>query len=235
MGFVNLLTKLSLKKFIMNPFLLGFVVGFLILFLILGLLRMTIPYAGTLFAPSPIPYKSVKESTEWLNFVVSRVISHFQTEKSINKINEIVNSKIKSIKFRLVSMGNSPHVQPVSTLAMNEPDDVRVLVPINWFTGPSCEVTIGKIRVEFALTKFHGTLLMSWHGENDTSLEIRFTNDFLLNFQLTVEIAERVKFSLTNMPLIGKIIQGFAAVIISRRVIAIDLPAPHMKTLDEED
>lgn len=215
----------------MNPFLLGFVVGFGILFLILGFLRMTVPYAGKIFAPSPIPYKSVKESTEWLNFVVSRVMSHFQTEKSINRINEMVNGKLngKPVQFRLLSMGNSPSVQHVAILSMNEPDDVRVLIPIKWYSGPSCEVTISKIRVHFNLTKFLGQLLMSWPGDSDSSLEIRFTNNFLLTFQLDLEIANRVKFSLTKMPLLGKIIEGIVSLIISKHVIAFDLPKPHTK------
>ena len=127
----------------MNPFCLGFVLTFTFLLLLLIILRLSLPNASKLFAPRPIPYKSVEESTEWLNFVLYRVMTHFQTEDAIMKISKKVTDKLKPHKFKLLSLGNAPTIEHVGTLQMKEPDDIRILVPVDWDGGPSFDLTIG--------------------------------------------------------------------------------------------
>lgn len=221
----------------MNPFALGFVVAFAILLLILVILRLSLPNASKLFAPRPIPYKSVEESTEWLNFVLYRVMTHFQTEDAIEKISKKVTDKINPHKFKLLSLGNAPTIEHVGTLQMKEPDDIRILVPVDWQGGPSFDLTIGrgrkKIKVEFDLTKFFGKVLMSWPGDSDSSVEIRFDSEFTLDFEVVVQLGPFIRVPVTQLPLLGEIVKGIVAILASRQVIVIDLPKPQMKPAEE--
>ena len=217
----------------MNPFCLGFVLTFTFLLLLLIILRLSLPNASKLFAPRPIPYKSVEESTEWLNFVLYRVMTHFQTEDAIMKISKKVTDKIKPHKFKLLSLGNAPTIEHVGTLQMKEPDDIRILVPVDWDGGPSFDLTIGagnmKIRVEFDLKKFFGKVLMSWPGDSDSSLEIRFDSEFTLDFDVVVQFGHAFRIPVTQLPLLGEIVKGVASILVSRQVIVIDLPKPQMR------
>ena len=141
----------------MNSFVLGFSISFIILLVLLVLLRLTIPYVSKLFGNKPIPYKSTTESTEWLNFVLHRVLSHFQKDESIDLINTIVNSKVKPHYFCLYTLGSSPVVKSVLSLEMKEIEDIKIIIPIEWIDGPFVEFVVDKnlACVQFYLKKLH--------------------------------------------------------------------------------
>jgi hypothetical protein len=219
----------------MGAFFLGFVWGFVILLVLLVFLRLTLPYSRELFGNAPIPYQSIEESTDWLNFIVYRVLTHFESEETLQRINEIVSAKLnpsqkpRGMGFRLISLGNAPTIPKVSTLKMPNPDDIKILIPIDWSRGPSLDLTFGGphvARIEVDLSKLAGRLLFSWPGGETRTLRIRFDHDFQFDLEIGLVIGKRTRFSLTRIPLLGPVLKGIIVFAISRQVFEIDLPLP---------
>jgi hypothetical protein len=215
----------------MGPFFVAFWISFCVFLSILVLLRLTVPYALKIFAPRPIASASAKESAEWLNFILYRVLTHFQTPESIEKINQLMTAQIKPHRFRLFAMGSSPVVSHVETLVTGSADDIRILVPVAWHPGPSFDLMVGqghRISIEVDLVRLQGRILFSWLAKSGNALEIRFDNDFLFDFEISIELWRFIKFSLTRMPLLGPILKGLTVLTISQRVFTIDLPRPEL-------
>ena len=205
----------------MHPFFVGFLISFILIFLLLLLLRTTFPYASKLFGSTPIPYKSFKESTDWLNFIVYRVLTHFQTEKSKERINEFVSRKIKIGQFRLLSLGNTPQIPYVSTLKLKDKNDIKILIPISWENGPSCDLSMinDNIIIEADLLLFKGTLLVSWPSNNEINVELRFIGETQVDFEACVLLLHKWRFSITQLPLFGPIVKGILPFILTKRSI----------------
>lgn len=206
----------------MNAFLLGFLITFLILFVTIGILRTTIPYGSKLFGTNQIPYKSFEESTDWLNFILHRVLSHFKTPESIEKINESISEKIKFAKFKLNSIGNTPQIPYVSTLNLKNQLDLKLLIPIIWEGGPSIDITMmnEKIVVEADILKFKGTVLVSWPPNNKIDVELKLVGETDIDFEICIFLWKKYRFSLTKLPVFGPIIKGIVPFILTRKFIS---------------
>lgn len=214
----------------MNPFALGFLFSFIIFFILLVLLRLTIPYVSKLFGNKPIPYKSTKESNEWLNFILYRVLSHFQTDESIDLINKIVNSKVKPHHFCLFTLGSSPIVKSVLSLEMKEVEDIKIIIPIEWIDGPFLEFVVENnlACIQFYLKKFIGQILVSWPGNSPSQMEFRFIGDLNLDFDLSIQVKNYFRFSLLEIPLLGPTIKGIIELVITRQVFELIFPLPNL-------
>ncbi|OHS95838.1 hypothetical protein TRFO_38022 [Tritrichomonas foetus] len=210
----------------MNSFFIGFLFSFISLLVILVILRLTVPYASKLFGNKPIPYKSFVESTEWLNFIIYRVLTHFQTDEAIEQINSIVNANIPPHNFRLISLGNAPVIKHVLTLEMKDIDNINIIIPLEWINGPSLDFVLGEnlARIEFDLFKFFGQIFISWPENSPTKFEFRFIGDFIVDFDISFQFKEYFRFSLMKIPLIGQIIKGIIELIVVRQVFEITLP-----------
>ena len=207
----------------MHPFFVGFLITFILLLVAFLFLRITVPYATKLFGSNPIPYKSFKESTDWLNFILYRVLTHFQTAESIQRINELVTSKIKFAKFNLLSLGRTPQIPSVSTLKMKDQNDIKILIPLSWENGPSFDISLlhNNIVFESDLVLFKGTLLVSWPPNNEINVELRFVGDIQVDFEVCVLLFNKYRFSITQLPLFGPIIKGILPFILTKRSIII--------------
>lgn len=205
----------------MHPFLVGFLITFLILFAALLLLRITVPYASKLFGSIPIPYKSFKESTDWLNFILFRVMTHFQTEESRERINEIVSKNLKIAKFNIRSLGKSPEIPYVATLKVKDENDIKLLIPIVWENGPSVDVSLldENIVFEADIDVFKGSLLISWPADKEIDIEIRFVGEAIFDFSACVLLMKKFRISISELPLIGPILKGIVPFIITKRSI----------------
>lgn len=219
----------------MNPFLLGFCISFGVLLAILLILRLTLPYAAKIFGPVSIPDKAISESTEWLNFVLYRVLTHFQSEEALAKINEIVSAKISPNNFRLLSLGNTPVISYVATLTMKEADDIRIIIPFTWKVGPSLDVFLKNeiVGIELDLNSFSGKMLLSWPGNSQNKLLLQFIEDIELEFELTLQLFTMIRISVTGIPLIGSIIKGFITMFLLHEKFEINLPKPEVENREE--
>ena len=195
----------------MNPFFLGFFLSFLLLLLLLIILRLTIPYASKLFGFIPIPYKSNKESTEWLNFIIHRVLSHYQSRESIEQITKFINEKIFPNEFYLINFGNPPKICNVSTIQLPDPKEIKIFFPIEWKNGPSFNIFFPLIKsyLECDLKLFTGSIMIYWPLNNEINFEIHFYDDINFDFEFNFIFNNKIKFSFTKIPLIGPILKGF--------------------------
>jgi hypothetical protein len=212
----------------MNAFLLGLIAGFLGLLVVIFVLRMTVPYSGRLFAPNPIPYRSKKESTDWLNFTIYRILTHFESERVLTELSHIISSKIHPHSFRLISLGNAPRIPSISTIDTGCPDDIRIIIPIDWNGGPSIDLAIGsrpRLRVEVDLIRIQGQLLFSWPGGIEHTLQVRLDHDFTLELEIGLQIGQMFQISITRLPLLGPVLTGIVVFVVTRHVFAIDFPA----------
>jgi hypothetical protein len=209
----------------MNDFVLGFLLSFFVLFAVLVALRLFVYLGPKLYPARRIAYTATSESTDWLNFILFRVTSHFQTDNSIAKINAIVAKKLGEGKFELLTLGNAPTIPQVKTVAMAQQDDIKILVPIEWDGGPSFNFHLIRhsLACEVDLSHFHATVLFSWPGAGCTTLEIRLDPDFALELHIALKIG-KLRFSITEAPFLGPVLTGLAAFVISRQVFMIDLP-----------
>lgn len=215
----------------MNSFCKGFLISFLICFFILLILRLTIPYASKLFGNQPIPYQSDVESTAWLNFIIDRFIFHFQSKETLNAINNVVNEKIHPMRFQLVSFGNTPSIGNVETLEMKQADDIKILIPMHWKKGPSFDMKVnGCTEIMVDLLNFNGKVLIEWLGNSESDVRVRFIENVILDFDLSIRLFDLFEFSLTRVPLLDPIIKGLISVFISKQVVNIPLPKPNIET-----
>jgi hypothetical protein len=213
----------------MNPFVVGVLFGFLLFLTLILLLRMTVPYSSKLFAPVPIPYLSKKESTDWLNFILFRILAHFQSDAVLQEINARISSKLHPHSFRLLSLGNAPTIPSVSTLDTGRPGDVAILIPIDWKNGPSLDFRIGnpgKLTIEVDLVRIRGQVFFAWPTGTERSLQIRFDHDLILNVEIGLQIGRILQLSITQLPLLGPVLTGLVVFIVSRQVFMIELPRP---------
>jgi hypothetical protein len=216
----------------MNPFLLGFLSSFLLLVVIFGLLYLFVYVNSKLFRPRPIAYKSSTESTDWLNFILFRVMSHFQTKEAITRINALLADKLGEGRLNILTLGNSPTIPQVKTVAMPQADDIKILVPLEWDGGPSLDFNLirNRLSVEVDLTHFHAVVMFSWPGSGCTTLEIRFDPDFVLDLHIGLKFGNH-RFAITKAPVLGPILTGLATFAISRQVLQIDLPEASLEGL----
>ncbi|OHT10378.1 hypothetical protein TRFO_20437 [Tritrichomonas foetus] len=210
----------------MDYFLYGFTISFTIVIIALLILRVIISHIPRILGSKPLTYQSVTESTEWLNFIINRVTTHYQSENSIQEINNFITAKVHPIQFHLLSIGNPPVISHVATLEMQEADDIRLLVPIEWRNGPSFDIIGYKqfLNLEIDLLNFTGEILVSWPGSSQNRLEIQFMSGSSIDFDLSIQFLNILHFSVTNIPLIGEIVKGLVACIIAKQVFPVYLP-----------
>lgn len=206
-------------------FIIGFVLSVVLFVVILVLLRMTVPYSSELFGARLIPYDSVTDSPEWLNFILYRVLTHFDSDEVLNNISELVNTKIGRNKFELLWIGNVPVVGLIETFMTGDPDSVEVLIPIEWHDGCALNFTVAKLRTTFEIDVKHfiGKVMVSWPGES--ALHIQFQDAFDIDFEVIVRVLGR-RVSLTRAPILGAFIKGIVSLIVSRQSFKIDIPKP---------
>ena len=216
----------------MGPFFSGFAITFVITIFLIIFLRFIISYIPKLLGSKPITYKSVKESTEWLNFLLDKINQHFQNENSIKEFNSFITSKIHPYQLRLLSLGNSPVISYVATLEMQEADDIRLLIPIDWKNGPSFDLITSSKLIKYEIDLFHftGQVLVSWPGSSASRLEVRFVGNSCIDFDLSIQLLNFIHFSLTNIPLVGEIVKGIVASYIAKQVFYLYLPKPNFNS-----
>jgi hypothetical protein len=211
----------------MGPFGLGVLLGFVTLLLLLFFLRYVLLHLNKLFGQTRIPFVALEESTDWLNFIVSRVLTHFQRDDVIDAINRMVTSKINSTagpQFRLLTLGNPPLVPAVYTFKTDDPSDLRILVPIEWASGPGFEIRSGAITVEGDVRTLRTRIIVLWPPATPRTLRVHFDHDIALDVGLAIRFGSVVRLSLTGIPLIGAILKAAAGFIITRHVFEVELP-----------
>lgn len=211
----------------MELFLSSFTITFVLVLLVLFLISLIAPYFSKLFGTKSIPYRCATESTEWLNYILNHILMHFQTEDSVSKINDLIAMKTQSNQFHLISLGRAPVIEHVATLEMQEADDIRLLIPVEWKIGPSFDLNISKfLQVELDLLNFTSNVLASWPGNSPNLLEIKFIGDTKIEIHIAIQFLSILRISITDIPLIGKIIKGFISLYIVKQTFHIDLPKP---------
>lgn len=214
----------------MELFFTSFLITFGLVLLVLFIISLIAPYFSRLFGAKSVPYKSVIESTEWLNYILSHFLMHFQSEDSITKINDLIAMKIHSNQFHVISLGKAPIIDHVATLEMQEADDIRLLIPIEWESGPSLDIFKSKfLKIEFDLLNFSGQILASWPGNSPNLLEIKFVGDTKIDIHTAIQFLNIIRISITDIPLLGKIIKGFISLYIVKQTFHINLPKPNPK------
>ena len=217
----------------MNLFFSSFFITLGIVLIILFITSLIAPYFFKLFGTKSIPYKSVKESTEWLNYILNHILKYFQNEYSISKINDLIAMKTQSNQFHLISLGNVPIIKHIATLEMQEADDIRLLIPVEWKNGPAFDYNKSKFfQIELALLNFSGQILASWPGNSPNLLEIKFVGETKIDIHIALHFLSIIRFSVTDIPLIGKIIRGIIPLYVVKQAFNINLPKPTTKELN---
>lgn len=214
----------------MELFFTCFVITFVIVLVVLFIVSLIAPYFSKLFGTKSVPYKSVIESTEWLNYILYHTLMHFHNEDSITEINNFIAMKIHSNQFHLISLGKAPVIEHVATLEMQEADDIRLLIPVEWKNGPSLDINKSKfLQIEIDIFYFSGQILASWPGNSPNLLEIKFVGDTKIDIHVAIQFLGLIRISLTDIPLLGKIIKGIISLYVVKQTFHIQLPKPNPK------
>ena len=213
----------------------------LIFVLLLILLRITLPHVAFLFYPDEIPYKSTTESTQWLNFVLTRVVSHFQSPQTLLEISHLIQEKVSFLKeaqLSISTIGTSPIIKSVQTLNTKDPGDIKLLIPLTWSRGPSIDVTFSNgISIGLDLINFNGKFLIEWPPDNYNIVYIRSVGQIKVSFDIIISFKQFIQFNLQNIPLIGAIINYLAPAFLAKYEYKLDLNKikdkinPHESTL----
>ena len=139
----------------------------------------------------------------------------------------------QSNQIHFISLGEAPIIEYVATLEMQEADDIRLLIPIEWKKGPSFDLNRSKfLQVELDLLNFSGHILVSWPGNSPNLLEIKFIGDTKIDIHIAIQLLGILRISITDIPLIGKIIKGFISLYIVKQTFHINLPKPTTRKND---
>ena len=178
-------------------------------------------------SPKPIETSgSVCESSEWMNFIISRLAPHFRGQDSRTRLEKLISSAIAPRSVIIHSLGNPPEINDVTTLELREADDIRFLIPIEWRNGLSLDLILKRrLALEIDIHKFKGQILVNCPGNSDRKIDVRFNRLVTLDFDMSMKLFNRIKISLTETPFLGTIVKRIAALILSRRQFRIDLPA----------
>ena len=218
----------------MNSFLFGFGISFLISLIILLVLKIIIPFFPILFGHKKVPLEYGTESTEWLNFILNNVLTHFEKRESLQSINDLIARKLYPHQLMILSLGNAPHIEHVATLKMQEPDDIRLLIPIEVFHGPSVEYIASRIfHFQLDLLTFSGKLLAVWAGSSQNVVEIRFVGNVTIDFNLSINFLNIFSIQITDIPLIGSILKAFVSAYIGSKSFSLSLPRPSPQNIQE--
>lgn len=206
-----------------------FIWTIIIFILILALIRITLPHIAFLFNPDEIPYKKTQESTEWLNFILTRILSHFQSEDALAQICKIISNEVpllKKLKPEILSIGTSPLINSVQTFDIKDPGDIRLLVPIEWIRGPSVRLHFQNfIEIEFDLLKFSGKILAEWPPDNSNIVTFSSVGQIRMLFDLTIRFKKYLEFSLLKIPLLGSIINFIVPAFLAKSHFQLNLNA----------
>ena len=201
------------------------------IFFCLIILWFIAPYIAKLFAPKPLPFKSVStENTDWLNFSVERFLETIDSPKTIDKISNLVSNQLSPNYFKLHSIGQSPTISHISTLEMKEADDIRIVIPVEMKVGPSFDIGFKrkKVILEFDILKLKTELLFTWPGNSETQVEISFVNKFDLDFYLSIKLFGFFHFSISEAPIIGTLFKCGVSTYIGKQVFRMKLPRPSL-------
>ena len=201
-----------------------------IIFGVLVVIWIIAPYISKLFAPRPLPFKSVTETTDWLNFSIERALEHIDSPETFQKISSFLTNEISPNYFKLHSIGKSPSISHISTLEMKEADDIRIAIPIQLKIGPSFDIGFKNKNVIFEvdIVKLNTELLFTWPGNSDTQVELSFVRKFDLDFYLSLKLFGFLHFSISETPIIGTLFKCAITTYIGKQVFRLKLPRPSM-------
>jgi hypothetical protein len=190
-----------------------------ILFIVLITLRILIPFFISFLHPPSFHDDSTHESTKWLDFIMQQIISRLQQQEILDDFNRsLSNCHIRSI-------GSAPSIPYVGTLKMHQPDDVRLLIPIQWINGPSFDFTASRnLTLEVDVSQIQCRIMVSWPGDNPRVIEIRFDREFAIKCDIGIRFSGGLGFSLTQIPLIGRIGTDLIVAAGMRNKIVLTLP-----------
>ena len=208
----------------MSAFFLGVLLTVIVVLIVLIGLRLVVPDISRLFAPRPIPYEMIEESTEWLNFVLYRVMTHLQKPDSVEKIAQLLRKSIP-YQFELRSIGNAPTIGQITTVQKSleeDTNDVHIIVPIDVNGGPSIDLELNKyFHLEFDLFAIAGKVLIDWPDQSD-AIKIHLGAGLTMNYDLAM-VCGSYGISLSDIPLLGPIVSGCIVWFLSRLVIIITI------------
>ena len=198
-----------------------------IIFICLIVLYFIVPYIMKLFAPKPLPFKSLStENTDWLNLSVERALEHIDSPQTFEKISNLISNQLAPNYFKLHSIGKSPTISHISTLEMKEADDIRVVIPVEMKVGPSFDIGFKrkKIIFEVDILKLKTELLFTWPGNSETQVEISFVNKFDLDFYFSIKLFGLLHFSISEAPILGTLFKCGVSTYIGKQVFKMKLP-----------
>jgi hypothetical protein len=205
----------------MNSFVFGF---FFVFCLLIVLAIISTIYLKYYLEPKPIPidpeYLS-EESTEWINLIFERILSHFQSQKGMDKISLLINEKIAPNVLTLHSVGESPIFNTIQVENANEFKDMKFLIPIEWQNGFSFDLKMNKITIFIDIFKLKLNSLLTFPEEG--KFQIEFFGKNLFQFHFSIQIFNFI-FCLTQNPIFGMIIQAVFSYFLNNQKFSFDLP-----------
>lgn len=213
----------------MNALVCGFLTSFLLILIVLLLLHFVVnPKLEEKNTEATGEQNISKETTIWINSLVSKVMSHFRTEEGINFIEKTTNDKIaeKKLELKLHTVGKSPTVNAVSTITHKD-DASEVIVPVEWIAGPSCDISYTPnkdFRIEFDLRRLQATAHLAWKSVGEKEF-IYLTFDKPEQFDVAISIVTPwYRISPFICPFGPILFRFVAGILINLSPIKIELP-----------
>ena len=197
----------------MGAFLKGVLCGFLFVLILLLLLKyLIIPKAEEEMKRRFDSSNASKETTGWANSLVSQIFTHIRAEKIVTKLNETLTDKIMAYpdKMTILTPGNSIEFGQIEV----SNNGTILKVPISWKFGPSIDVLIDPMIVEFDLREFQADVVIEWCAARKT-ITVSFDKPLVLDFDISA-VFPRVRFGISAVPLLGDTIKRALEVFIAK-------------------
>lgn len=175
------------------------------------------------------------EPTVWINTLISRILTHFRTERAIQYINEKVSERLGSnFKFNLLTVGEDIKVSPVSTIH-EEGKVPSLFITFTWEHGVSCDLEKqtdlkgeiisrreSRTRIEADIRKFVLTSKIHWRDENTILLNFFYPSK--IDFDICIDVFGKWKLCPTRFPIFGQFIKNMIVFVLTSIEIPIELP-----------
>ena len=175
------------------------------------------------------------ESTVWINTLLSRILTHFRTERAIKYINEKVSERLGcEFKFNLLTVGEDFTISPVSTI-IDDNKTPSLFITFSWSNGVSCDIEkqtnlrgepiatpSERARVEADIRKLVVTSKIHWRDENTILLNFFYPSE--IDFDVCVDVFGKWKICPTQFPIFGTFIKNMIVFVLTSLEIPIEVP-----------
>ena len=188
----------------MGAFLKGVLCGFLFVLIVLLLLKFWILPAVEKELKSRFDSSGAsKESTSWVNSLVSQLLTHLRSEALLAKVNASLTEKIMSYpdKVDILTVGKDIEIGQIEISKSGK----MVKLPVSWKYGPSVDVLIDPMVVEFDLREFQADVVLEW-CDKENAMFVSFDKPLVLDFDISA-VFPRVRFGISAVPLLGDTIK----------------------------